>query len=153
MLVPNSSVKRVFERPDIEGSARPLFSMATANPDDGFHVGQIADVTGEGKTFVMEDIRLDNGKSDEDYNDIIFQIRGAESEVIHLDDLIEPENDWREEELGQKIVDYAIAQPQSPEVVSPVSDIVLTSPNPGRTIHLSQVFTDPDSLDLNYTVV
>ncbi|MDJ1176383.1 DUF4114 domain-containing protein [Roseofilum capinflatum] len=153
MLVPNSSVKHVFERPDIEGSARPLFSMATANPDDGFHVGQIADVTGEGKTFVMEDIRLDKGKSDEDYNDIIFQIRGATAEVIQMDELIDPENDWRESELGQKIVNYALEQPQSPEVFAPIADIVLTSGHPAQTVNLSQVFQDADSTNLTYTVV
>ncbi|MDJ1178445.1 DUF4114 domain-containing protein [Roseofilum sp. BLCC_M91] len=153
MLVPNSSVKHVFERPDIEGSARPLFSMATANPDDGFHVGQIADVTGEGKTFVMEDIRLDKGKSDEDYNDIIFQIRGATAEVIQMDELIDPEDDWRDSELGQKIVNYAFEQPHSPEVIAPVADIVLTSGHPAQTVNLAQVFQDADSTDLTYTVV
>ena len=153
MLVPNSSVKHVFERPDIEGSARPLFSMATANPDDGFHVGQIADVTGEGKTFVMEDIRLDKGKSDEDYNDIIFQIRGATAEVIQMDELIEPEDDWRNSELGQKILNYAFEQPQSPEVFAPIADIVLTSGHPAQTVNLSQVFQDADSTDLTYSVV
>ncbi|MEQ8969848.1 MAG: DUF4114 domain-containing protein, partial [Coleofasciculus sp. C1-SOL-03] len=57
MLVPNNTVQQVFDNPDVGGAARPLFSMATANPDDGFHVGQIADVTGDGSTFVMEDLR------------------------------------------------------------------------------------------------
>ena len=65
-------MQRVFDNPDVGGAARPLFSMATANPDDAFHVGQIADVTGDGSTFVMEDLRVDT-KSDGDYNDVIFQ--------------------------------------------------------------------------------
>jgi len=77
MLVPNNTVQRVFDNPDVGGAARPLFSMATANPDDAFHVGQIADVTGDGSTFVMEDLRVDADWNDQDYNDVVFQVRGA----------------------------------------------------------------------------
>ncbi|MFP4300163.1 MAG: DUF4114 domain-containing protein, partial [Spirulinaceae cyanobacterium] len=76
MLVPNGTVEQVAQNPNIEGSIRPLFSLSTANPSDAFHVGQIADVTGDGNTFVMEDLRVD-GWTDKDYNDIIFQVRGA----------------------------------------------------------------------------
>lgn len=107
MLVPNNTVQRVFDNPDVGGAARPLFSMATANPDDGFHVGQIADVTGDGSTFVMEDMRVDT-KSDGDYNDVIFQVSGATGEAALMDEVIESGKDWRETDLGQELVDYAI---------------------------------------------
>ena len=76
MLVPNGTVKFVYDNPTFGGDKRPLFSMVTANPVEGFHLGQIADITGEGNTFAIEDMRFDLG-TDKDYNDIIFQVRGA----------------------------------------------------------------------------
>ncbi len=102
MLIPNSTVQEVFDNPDIEGAGRPLFSLATANPNDAFHVGQIADVTGDGTTFVMEDLRVDTG-SDHDYNDLIFRVSGATGKVVLMDGLIDPAHDWRTTELGQQI--------------------------------------------------
>jgi hypothetical protein len=105
MLVPNGTVQQVFDNPTIGGAVRPLFSLATANPEDGFHVGQIADVTGDKHTFVMEDLRVD-GWTDKDYNDVIFQVTGATGEAAQLDDLIAPSHDWRDSELGQELVDY-----------------------------------------------
>ena len=103
MLVANGRVQQVFDNPGAEGALRPLFSMATANPDDAFHVGQIADVTGNGNTFVMEDLRVDTG-SDKDYNDIIFQVRGATGTVVKLDEVIDPAKDWRDSDLGKEII-------------------------------------------------
>lgn len=105
MLVPNKTVAKVFDNPGIGGSGRPLFSMVTSNPYEGFHVGQIADVTGDGSTFVMEDIRMD-GKTDSDYNDIIFQIRGAKGKAALMDEVLPEGEDWRETELGKGIIEY-----------------------------------------------
>jgi hypothetical protein len=68
--------------------------MAMANPVEGFHFGQIADLTGEGNTFIMEDMRLDAG-SDRDYNDIIFQVRGATATTALVDSVINPDKEWR----------------------------------------------------------
>lgn len=111
MLVPTGHVQQVFENPELEGSVRPLFSMATANPGDAFQVGQIADVTGDGSTFVFEDQRVDE-LSDRDYNDVIFQVRGATGQAVQLDDVIDPNRDWRETNLGQGLIDYANAYVQ-----------------------------------------
>ena len=66
MVIPNGTVQEVFDNPAISGDKRPLFSMATANPLHGMQIGQIADVTGEGNTFSMEDLRID-GWTDRDY--------------------------------------------------------------------------------------
>lgn len=96
MLAPNSS---------IQSSKGLLFSMATANPDDAFHLGQIADVTGDGSTFVMEDLTLPD--SDQDYNDLIFQIRGATGEAELLDTVIDTDADWRSTDLGEALIAYA----------------------------------------------
>ncbi|MGC1248918.1 MAG: S8 family serine peptidase, partial [Spirulinaceae cyanobacterium] len=115
MLIPNGTVEEFLDNPD-KGNLRPLFSVATANPEDAFHLGQIADVTGDGSTFVMEDLRVD-GKSDLDYNDIIFQVRGATGEAELLDNVIEDGQEWRDTELGEAILEYA-----NPQVDPPVTD-------------------------------
>jgi subtilisin family serine protease/surface antigen len=131
MLVANGRVQQVFDNPGAEGALRPLFSMATANPEDAFHMGQIADVTGNGNTFVMEDLRVDTG-SDRDYNDLIFQVRGATGTAIHLDEVIDPARDWRETDLGKEIVAYTEAEivdtPDSEDEFSPLPEIVDTLP-------------------------
>ncbi len=106
MLVPNGTVEEVLNNPAIGGSKRPLFSMATANPNQAFQVGQIADVTGDGNTFAMEDMRVDLG-SDRDYNDFVFQVRGAKGNAVHLNDVINPDKDWRKTEMGKALIAYA----------------------------------------------
>lgn len=109
ILVPNGTIEEVQENPEITGNKRPLFSLATANPLDAFHVGQIADVTGEGNLFVMEDLRVDVG-SDRDYNDLIFSLFGATGTVTVLDELINPNLDWRTTDTGQEIITYVQEQ-------------------------------------------
>lgn len=106
MLVPNGKVEQVFNNPSVGGALRPLFSLVTSNPNDAFHVGQIADVTGDGNTFVMEDVRVDQG-SDRDYNDIIFQVRGARGNAALMDDVVANDKDWRGSDLGQALIAYA----------------------------------------------
>ncbi|MEG4611529.1 DUF4114 domain-containing protein, partial [Microcoleus sp. F6_C1] len=106
MLVPNGTVQEVFNNPAIAGDKRPLFSMVTANPAEGFHVGQIADVTGSGKTFTMEDMRVDLG-SDRDYNDFVFQVRGATGQAVNLDSVINAGKDWRKTDIGKALITYS----------------------------------------------
>jgi surface antigen len=106
MLIPNGRVQEVFNNPSLEGATRPLFSLSTANPDDAFHVGQIADVTGDGNTFVMEDLRTDDC-SDNDYNDVIFQFRGATGTATKLDEVISSNHNWRTTDLGKELIGYA----------------------------------------------
>jgi len=105
MMVPNGAIDRVANDPAIGGASRPLFSLATANPDDEYHVGQIADITGDGSAFAWEDLRVDAG-TDRDYNDIIFQVRGAKGVAAHMDDVVKPEKDWRTSDMGQALIDY-----------------------------------------------
>jgi hypothetical protein len=80
MLVPKGEVAEVAANPEIGGARTPLFSLVEANPGDDAQLGQIVDVTGDGNTFVFEDLRTD-GRSDRDYNDLIFQVRGATGEA------------------------------------------------------------------------
>ena len=117
MLVPNGTVQQVFDKNKPKGALRPLFSLSTTNPDDGFHLGQIADVVGDGTTFVMEDLRVDQG-SDRDYNDIIFRFSGATGYAELLKDVIAPENDWQYSELGQQVFAY-VSDYDNPEKQEP----------------------------------
>lgn len=108
MLVPNGRVETVFENPGVDGSETPLFSMSTANPDDMFAMGQLVDVFGDGNAFAFEDLRVDGG-SDQDYNDIIFQVRGATGPTIYAGDLDTSNLGWLETDLGEAIKTYAQA--------------------------------------------
>lgn len=106
MLVPNGTVQQVYDNPKVGGNIRPLFSITTANPGEMLHVGQIADVLGNGTTFALEDLRADK-HSDKDFNDIIFQVRGAVGEAQLLDGVINPNKDWRSTDVGKALVNYA----------------------------------------------
>jgi surface antigen len=166
MLVPNGMVQQVFENPGVEGAVRPLFSLSTSNPNDAFHVGQIADVTGEGNTFVMEDLRMDGcSNSDQDYNDVIFQVRGATGSAVRLDEVINPVSDWRNTDLGQALINYARPYVTSPEpiesesiaslpedtipaVTSPVnSDVTSAEPIDSELIANSSVESQPVNVE------
>jgi len=105
MLVPNGKVQEVWDNPNIGGSKRPLFSLVTANPNETFHIGQVADINGTGSAFAIEDQRVDTG-TDKDYNDVIFQLTGATGKAVNLDDVINPEKDWRNSNLGKDLIDY-----------------------------------------------
>ncbi|MEG3977398.1 Ig-like domain-containing protein, partial [Microcoleus sp. herbarium8] len=87
---------------------RPLFSIATANPNDTSYVLQVADVTGTGNTFALEDMSAAN--SDGDYNDLIFTVLGATGNAPLLDSVINPDREWRSTPLGQQLIEYANSQ-------------------------------------------
>jgi surface antigen len=105
MLVPNGQVARVADHPGVTGPNTPLFSLATANPGDGLQMGQLVDVTGDGNTFVIEDMRV-AGRSDTDYNDLIFQVRGATGTTAYMGDLVNTDLDWRTTDMGQSLLAY-----------------------------------------------
>jgi murein DD-endopeptidase MepM/ murein hydrolase activator NlpD len=124
MLVPNGTVQQVLDG-NQDADIRPLFSLNTVNPNEAFHAGQIADVTGDGNTFVLEDLRTD-GATDRDYNDIIFQVRGATGTAVNLDEVINPELDWRHSDTGHAIIEYvkAYVEPVNPvETSLPIAEV------------------------------
>ncbi|MEM9541399.1 MAG: SH3 domain-containing protein [Cyanobacteria bacterium P01_E01_bin.42] len=125
MLVPNGRVEDVAENPAIGGAKTPLFSLSTANPDDSLHFGQIADITGDGSTFAFEDVRHDHHWYDRDYNDLIFQVRGATGDTPLMDDLIDPADDWRDSDMGQALIEYA-----KPYIEPEDLDAIATDPEP-----------------------
>ncbi len=89
------------------------FSMATDNPNDDFYFGQIADVTGDGNTFAFEDVTLD--QSDQDNNDIVFQVRGATAETALMDEVVAEGRDWRTHNMGRALIEYANAYTEGVE--------------------------------------
>lgn len=129
MLIPNGTVQDVFDNPSAEGDLRPLFSMGTANPNDG---ETLADVRGDGTIFAMEDLRTD-GNSDLDYNDVVFRVNGATATAADLDDVINPDLDWRDTEAGREILAApAIADPVVP--ILPIDPITGAEYRPGELL-------------------
>lgn len=106
MVVPNGTVQQVYDNPKVGGAMRPLFSLETANPKNAFHMAQFSSDIGEGNTFGFETLRIDTG-SDRDYNDIVFQVRGATGQAAQLDDVIASNRDWRKTNTGQALLAYA----------------------------------------------
>src|ERR687886_67630 len=125
ILVPNgANLQQVANESATGDDARPLFSLPMANPNGSFMTGQIADVTGVGNTFVMEDLRVDQPGTDSDYNDIIFQVRGATGSAVSIDSVINPKKEWRSTDLGKALTEYAKAYvtPENPKVGELVTD-------------------------------
>jgi|GEM_PF-1024795 len=124
MLVPKGTVKQVWRslnnNTPLRNELRPLFSMNELNPDQGFQMGRLADLTGNNNAYAFEDLRLDL-QSDLDYNDLIFQVGGATDDGI---DIINPEPDWRGSDLGMELTDYVSEQIDAdpPEIVAALAN-------------------------------
>ncbi len=138
MLVPNGTVQEVLNSSSIRGALRPLFSMATADPNDAFDGRQFADANGRGNTFVIEDQALqgstgsdylrDSAKGDRDYNDIVFRITGAAGQAVNLDDVINPAHDWRTTQVGGKLMGFI--NPPANQPLIGIIDTGLVAENP-----------------------
>ena len=101
MLVPQGTVQEIFNSPPGVNNKLPLFSLAGANPQSVNQLGQL--VPG---TFGWEDIRADQN-TDADYNDIVFQVKGALGNLPDLGTLIASGRDWRGLKLAQEITQFA----------------------------------------------
>jgi len=137
MLIPNSTFGKLAENPGTtDRNRRPLFSIASPNADYGMHTGQVADINGMGKAFAIEDMELTDNSIGSDYNDLVIQILGAESEVPSIDDMLAftPASgkrsrrdsrswfDWRTgTELGRKILAHVEATPGNDDLSVSVS--------------------------------
>ncbi|OKH23518.1 hypothetical protein NIES593_09845 [Hydrococcus rivularis NIES-593] len=106
MLVPQGTVRELYNNPDRTDNRRPLFSINTANPDNATQFYQLNDAKGMGNTFVFEDRTIPNG-SDRDFNDITFQLIGATGEAASVDTVMPAVLDWRKTAEGKQIIDYA----------------------------------------------
>ena len=107
MVVQHTTIEEIANNPGNmwQWGKLPLFSIPEANPG-GVADGQMVVVDDNG-TFAFEDVRVDWGESDGDYNDLVFQILGASGEATSMDAIVNPERDWRNTAVGEDLLDYA----------------------------------------------
>jgi|GEM_PF-1759512 Subtilase family. len=134
MLVPNGKVQEVFDNPEVGGDKRPLFSLSSSNPNDAWLYGQIADVTGAGQAFSIENQGVDTG-SDRDYQDIIFKVTGATGKAVLLKEVIDPTKDWTIFEGGNKLINFLTLTP--PKNTAP----------PELQFDLKSIYTTGETID------
>lgn len=164
MLVADGTIQDTLLNPDLIGANRPLFSLAAANPDEENYFAQLVEVNPsdlqqiDGNSFGIEDVRL-NGTSDRDYNDVTFQIRGANGEAALLDELINPDRDWRNSEVGEKLIDYVTLDGKG-LTAEYYDNIDFTAYRGRRTdasvnndwgIEAPEVMTSPDTFSVRWT--
>ncbi len=103
MLIQNTTVAEIANHPENIWQKRklPIFSIPEANP--GTAEGQMVAVDRRG-IFAFEDLRVDWDQSDHDYNDLVFQMQGANGVVPSIDDWLNPDRDWRYTPIGQEIL-------------------------------------------------
>ncbi|BAY27663.1 hypothetical protein NIES2100_74880 [Calothrix sp. NIES-2100] len=111
MFVPHTNVEEIKNAPWLSKDSQmwqygklPLFSIPEANPN--MAVGQVVDVDGNG-TFAFEDIPTGSSTSDRDYNDFVFQVKGAKGIVQSIDNFSNFEKDWRKTNVGQQLLEYS----------------------------------------------
>jgi hypothetical protein len=134
ILVPNGKVQEVFDNPEVGGDKRPLFSLSSSNPNDAWLYGQIADVTGAGQAFSIENQGVDTG-SDRDYQDIIFKVTGATGKAVLLKEVIDPTKDWTISEGGNKLINFLTLTP--PKNTAP----------PELQFDLKSIYTTGETID------
>ena len=107
MLVQNSSVQELADNPDRynQGGKTPLFSIAEANPDAvGNAPEQFAALDNKG-TFGFEGTRA--GQSDRDYNEVVFQVLGAEADAPFYGQVRNAGKNFRNSDIGKEIRQYS----------------------------------------------
>jgi RHS repeat-associated protein len=129
MLVPNGTVEEVFKNPELDGNKRPLFSIASANPNQSMQLGQL--VPG---TFGWEDLRL-NASSDADYNDLVFQLTGVTGYQTDLGQSIVSNNgkDWQSSPFAQKILNHVYQDKKPPILIANLAEDTGLSDRDGIT--------------------
>jgi len=116
VTVANGTFQDLLQNPN-GGKFQTLFSMAEWNPKGTQQFGQLTSDTSETSVFAFEDLRLDI-HSDRDYNDMVFQIRGATATAIDLSALIDDTKDWRDSAIGTVIQTY-VAPYDNPQTTQP----------------------------------
>ncbi|NET00826.1 MAG: DUF4114 domain-containing protein [Sphaerospermopsis sp. SIO1G1] len=137
MLVPQGTIQEVVNNPNLGGNKRPLFSISEANPNNAVQLGEL--VSG---TFGWEDLRND-GNTDTDYNDIIFQVQGLTGGVTDLNQVINPNRDWTNTSLGQEIITFA----------SETDNLDLTSPEITASLFDDSGLSNGDNITNNARIV
>jgi hypothetical protein len=126
VLIPDDTLQSFYESPDMDDpERRPLFSLASANPEFEMFFGQIANVDDFGNAFVYEDRPAI--RSDWDYNDLIVRITGITACAPTLDNTdISLAYDWRDMELGGALTEHI--QVSQPDANTLWMTVILKSP-------------------------
>ena len=106
MLVQHTTVETIYQNPSriYEWGKLPIFSIPEANIN-GDNLTQVVAVDNKG-TIAFEDIAINQLDSDQNYQDFIVQIKGMKGNLATIDQIIAPEQDWRDSITGQQILDY-----------------------------------------------
>lgn len=105
----------------------PLFSIAAFNPGGKAQIGKAAP-----GIFAMEDVSLTK-KTDSDFNDIVFRVRGASERVTNLSRLISQKRNWLKNPQQPFLKGPQFSNPNTPQkpVANPLpKDKPTPAPNP-----------------------
>jgi hypothetical protein len=106
MLLQNTTVSEISDPTKIwQLGKMPLFSIPDANPG-GRPPGQMVDVDGNG-TYAFEDLRVDIANSDRDFNDFVFQVKGATGTAGSIDLYANSDRNWRKSTVGGQLLKYS----------------------------------------------
>ncbi|MEG5025164.1 MULTISPECIES: FG-GAP-like repeat-containing protein, partial [unclassified Microcoleus] len=108
MVIPNGTIQISYATQllwNLFPDRRPLFSVSPTNSTNSGYQLALADITGSGNTFAIEDEPV--AQTDGDYNDIIVSFIGATGSATPLGSVINPAREWRPTSLGQQIISYA----------------------------------------------
>jgi len=115
MLVPTGTVADVRA-----GKRSPLFSIAQLNAKGRAQIAKAGNTV-----FAMEDARVNKSKAD--FNDVIFQIRGATGNAKPLQQLVNRNKDWRNTPTAKAFLN----DPSAPPNPGPIDPPAPENPNPG----------------------
>jgi membrane-associated phospholipid phosphatase/methionine-rich copper-binding protein CopC len=116
MIVPSGTIRQVFDNPSVDGNQRPLFSIANANPNQSHQLCQLLP-----DTFGWEDMRLDRG-GDADYNDFVFQIKGATGIQVDVDKLVAVGKEWQNLPVAKEIFTAVFNDKNPPDLNAGLAD-------------------------------
>jgi hypothetical protein len=95
MLVQHTTVQKTWQNPNqtSQFGKIPIFSIPEANPSGSSSAeSEVVDVDGQG-TIAFEDVPIK--QADKDYNDLIINLQGLDSNLPELSERINPNRDWR----------------------------------------------------------
>ncbi|MEL6552243.1 MAG: DUF4114 domain-containing protein [Cyanobacteria bacterium J06621_11] len=113
MLMPNNTIAAVANG---ETANAPLFSISALNPEGKAQMAQASD-----GIFAVEDMLV--GKGDDDFNDLIFQVKGATSNLKNLSQLVASHKNWLTNPTAQTF----LLNPQSTPSPKPIATNSATS--------------------------
>jgi hypothetical protein len=100
ILVQNTTLEEIYRQPYATAQAGKQVILSTDK-------NQIVAVDRNG-TLAFEDISVNSGSADKDFNDIVFQVQGLNgNNIATMDAQVNPNRDWRITSTGQDLLNYA----------------------------------------------